>query len=454
MDDVDFVVYEVISPSLKPSEQLNYLKNTKFNVVQNMLSEELSNNQLSSILVDWRTNYIYDIDGIIVTDDKKYPRISGNPEHSFAFKMVISDQIAEVKVVDVEWSPSKAGYLKPRVRIEPVRLGGVMIEYSTGFNGKFIADNKIGVGAIIEIVRSGDVIPYIKSVVQPAQITKMPSVNYHWNETNVDIVLDNIEDNTTVLEKNITAFFTGLNVEGLSSGNVKRLMNAGYDSISKIVKMTKEDYKTVEGFKEKMINKIHDGIHNKLESSSLVDIMAASNMFGRGIGKRKIIPIMDAYPNILLSEETVEQKIDLLMNVEGIGKENARSFANNINKFLQFITDINLYYKVNNLIPKISSETVNNLIPKISSETVNDNDNDVDTRHPLYNKRVVMTKVRDKYIYERLKTLGGIIDDNFSNKTDILITKSYDDTSVKITKAKAKNIPIFTPADFVKKYDL
>ena len=30
------------------------------------------------------------------------------------------DQIAESKVVDVIWSPSKDGYLKPKVQLQPV----------------------------------------------------------------------------------------------------------------------------------------------------------------------------------------------------------------------------------------------------------------------------------------------------------------------------------------------
>ena len=92
--------------------------------------------------MDWRTNYEYEIDGIIVSDDNVHPRVEGNPDHSFAFKMVMSDQVTEAKVVDVLWKPSKDGYLKPRVRIEPVHIGGVKIEYATGFNGNFVETNK------------------------------------------------------------------------------------------------------------------------------------------------------------------------------------------------------------------------------------------------------------------------------------------------------------------------
>ena len=241
--DLHFIAYEVIKPELKPSEQMKTLEELGHKVVQNRLDENITNETLSDTLIDWRTNYEYEIDGVIVTDDKIHIRKSGNPEHAFAFKMVISDQVAEAKVLDVIWTPSKSGYLKPRVRIEPIRLGGVTIEYATGFNGNFVETNKIGIGAVIELVRSGDVIPHIKSVTTPAEKAKMPDVSYHWTDTHVDIILDDISIDETVQEKNITAFFTSLEVDGLSSGNVKRLMKAGYNTIPKILHMKKNRFR-------------------------------------------------------------------------------------------------------------------------------------------------------------------------------------------------------------------
>jgi DNA ligase (NAD+) len=309
INDMDFVAYEVIKPVLCPSDQMKLLEKYGFNTVRNLQMATLTNELLSQLLIDWRSNYEYEIDGIIVSNNKKYARTEKNPEHSFAFKMVISDQVAEAKVVDVIWNASKSGYLKPRVRIEPIHIGGVKIEYATGFNGKFIESNKIGIGAVIQLIRSGDVIPYIKSVTTEAEQAKMPNVPYHWNETNVDIILDNIEDDITVKEKNITSFFVGIQVEGLSTGNVKRLMNAGYDSILKIIHMKKEDYEGIEGFQTKMINKIYNGIQARLKESTLVEIVAASNLLGRGIGKRKLEPIFEKYPNLftlLISNEELK----------------------------------------------------------------------------------------------------------------------------------------------------
>jgi len=436
--DLHFVTYEVIKPSLKPSEQMKLLDELKYEVVMNKSVSELSNEMLSEILVDWRTSHMYEIDGIIVNEDKIHPRKAGNPEHAFAFKMVLSDQMAEAKVIDVIWSASKDGYLKPRVRIEPLRLGGVTIEYATGFNGKFIEENKIGVGAVIQMIRSGDVIPYIKSVTTPAVKAKMPDVPYKWTSTHVDIMLENVEDDITVREKNITAFFTELEVDGLSGGNVKRIMTAGYDTIPKILKMDKADFNKVEGFKDKMIEKIYNGIRDKVAGARLLEIMVASNLLGRGMGSRKIKPILDKYPNILTSGESNPEKIQMLRSVDGIGPENSKSFVENIPLFLAFLKECDLESKLSTDAAKMT--------PKGKEPVVKD------TSNPLYGKKIVMTKVRDKEIIEYMKTVGATLEDGIKKDTFILIVKSHDDVSNKTKDAESKGIPIMTPEEFKEKY--
>jgi NAD-dependent DNA ligase len=198
--------------------------------------------------------------------------------------------------------------LKPRVRIEPIQLAGVRIEYATGFNGKFIQDNHIGLGAIITMVRSGDVIPYIKSVTIPAEHPQMPTVPYKWTDTFVDVVLEDPTNDITVLEKNITNFFVSLEVDGLSTGNIRRMMAAGFQTIPSILLAGKNDFEKVDGFKTKIIDKIYNSIQEKMNDASLLDIMVASGKLGRGFGKRKIGPILEKYPNILVSHNSKHEK--------------------------------------------------------------------------------------------------------------------------------------------------
>jgi DNA ligase (NAD+) len=430
--DVDFVAYEVIQPVLPPSEQMKFLTEKGFNTVQNITKRDIDNEFLSNRLIDLRSNYSYEIDGIIVSDDKVHPRVQGNPDHAFAFKMVISDQMAETQVVDVIWTASKDGYLKPRVQINPVHIGGVKIEFATGFNGQYIESNKIGVGAVIKIVRSGDVIPYIKSITTAAETAKMPSVPYTWTDTHVDIMLANKKDDPVVLEKQITTFFTGLDVDGLSIGNVKRLIQGGYNSVAKILHMQLDHFKALEGFQEKMSLKIYNSIREKIETASLVKIMAASGVLGRGLGERKLKPILTKYPTIVTSSETANEKIAMLQMVDGIGKENANTFVLNIPAFLTFMAECELMDKL-----QVRVETI---------EPV------VESSHPLSGKKIVFTGFRDKPYMESLEKKGIVFASTISKNVVMVVVKDKTEKNAKIEAATKLNIPIVSIQEFKEKY--
>ena len=431
--DIHFVAYELIKPIKPPSEQLELLKGMNIEVVLYKKEKTLTNELLSKILVEWRNTYAYEIDGIIVTDDKIYSHKAGNPEYAFAFKMVLSDQIAEAKVLNVIWTPSKDGYLKPRVQIEPINLGGVRIEYATGFNGAFINDNKIGVGAIIELIRSGDVIPYIRKVIVPATVAQMPSVPYKWNDTHVDIMIEDLETDVTVREKVITGFFKGIGVEGLSSGNVARIIKAGFITIPQIIKMTKDDFLHVEGFQEKTATKLHTGIKEKLETATLVTIMSASNLFGRGFSEKKLELVMETYPSVLSSTETNNKKIERISSIKGMGEKTAEAFVERIPAFMNFLKETGLTKKVTN-------------------DTVIAEKKTLDETHPLFGKTIVMTGFRDAILQDMIISKGGKIGSSVSKNTFILIVKDKEDDTGKANDARKLKIPLMTQSEFKAKY--
>jgi len=431
-NDLDFVAYEVIKPLLKPNEQMEFLEEEDVDDVIHETKKNIDNSILSEILVDWRENYEYTIDGVIVENDEIYKRSEENPKHSFAFKMVLSDQIAEAKVLNVLWAPSKDGYLKPRIQIEPVVLGGAKIEYATAFNAAFVSDNKIGIGALIKLVRSGDVIPHIMEVIEPAEKAKMPDVDFKWNETHVDIILEDAEKDETVKEKNIIGFFKGLEVEGLGPGNVKKIIKAGYESVPQIIAMSQEDFLQVDGFKKKMAEKVYNSIHDKIDKASLPKIIAVSNIFGRGFGERRIEPILSKYPDILTSPDNDEEKIDKIKAIKGIEKKTAEKFVNNISKFMNFIE----VAKLQNKLSDIPIEE-----PK-------------DESHPLYDKTIIITGFRDKELSEKLKDIGVKESSSVTKNTFAVIVKNKDEESGKTEAAKEKNIPIYSIDDFKEKFDL
>ena len=436
--DIDFVIYEVITPVLSASNQFNFLmhkimhKINKFQTVQYEILKQISNTILTDYLVKWRAEYPYEIDGIICANDGVYPRTPGNPVHAFAFKMALAEQVQKTKVLDVIWTPSKDGYLKPRIQVEPIFLGGVKIEYATGFNAKFILDQKIGPGAVVEIIRSGDVIPHIQSVLTSSPLPSFPEKDtWEWNETQVDIILLNKTENEIVIEKNLTGFFTSIEVDGLSSGTIRKLISAGYDTIPKIITMTEPQFMQVPGFKEKLSKKIKEGIETRLKEASLPELMHASNIFGRGFGVKKLKTILDAYPDILDSKNATSTAS--IASIEGLAEKSAEKFIEKIKEFQSFMRDINQENKLNKLNKDVLKKTV---------EPLNE----------LYGKKILMTGFRDKELSQQFEKLGIIQPSSISKQLFILLVKSKEDSNTKINEAQKLGIPILTVEEFKEKY--
>jgi NAD-dependent DNA ligase len=288
----------------------------------------------------------------------------------------------------------------------------------------------------VEIIRSGDVIPYIRKVVVPAEEAKMPSVPYKWNDTHVDIMLEDVLTNETVKEKNITGFFRGIGVEGLSSGNIARIIKAGYDSVPKILSMSVDEFKSVEGFQLKSATKIHDGIKDKIAAASLVTLMSATNIFGRGFSEKRIELIMDAYPDAFNNGISDDEKIKKIAEIKGMAVKTAEAFVAKIDDFLDFLMETDMFYKLFEFEDKHK-----NIGTHVASVNVN-------KQHPLYGKTIVMTGFRNKELEEKLKNIGAKIGTSVSKNTHLVIAKDKDDETGKVLEAKKLGINVVSLAEF------
>jgi NAD-dependent DNA ligase len=422
--DIDFVAYEVIKPQIIPSKQMIWLQQNGVICVKNGSCFHFDNESLSTILVSWRDSYEYEIDGIIITDDKIYERQQKNPKHSVAFKMVLSDQIMESKVVDIHWNPSKYGYLKPRVQIEPITIKGATIEYVTGHNAEFIRKNCIGIGALVKIIRSGDVIPKIQEVIVKAEYPKMPDVEWEWNDTHIDAILKNSENNKTMIQKELESFALKLEIVNLGPGNIKKIVDAGFDSIQKLLKLKVEDLIEIPGFQTKSASKIINSIREQLSEMPLSTLITSINVFGRGMGEKRIKNILKAYPNIITSDESIETKFEKVKSLNGFAKKTAIAFVEKLPEIVEFLESTELLYK----------ETNHN------------------TNHPLYQKKIKFSGFRDKEMQKTLEEIGVEIQSAISSKTDFVIVEDIDDLSDKVRKAQEKNISVISKEQFEKIY--
>jgi hypothetical protein len=99
--------------------------------------------------------------------------------------------------------------------------------------------------------------------------------------------------------------------------------------------------------------------------------------------------------------------------------------------------------KVCDLEYKIREPTV-----PLTSELLENTMVEINTTNPLYGKKIVMTKVRDKEIIEFMKKKGAILEDSMKKDVFLLIVKSKDDVSNKTKYAQENGIPIMTPEEF------
>lgn len=431
--DLDFVAYEVIQPKMKPSVQYKILSKNKFKTVLNKSLKKINQDILSKYLMEWREKYDYIIDGVICIDDKQYPRkAKGNPDHAFAFKKVMNDQVAESIVINVLWSKTKYGYVKPKIKMRPVKIGGVKITYATAHNAKYIVDNKIGVGSVIQVVRSGDVIPKVLKVVKAAKKPKMPSedMGVKWNKSGVDLILKDMND-STVRDKTTLAFFKTISVDGLKEGNLKKIIAAGHDTIGKILEMEVEDFLEIPGFKEKMADKIYSSMKKQISKVELPLLMDASNTFGHGMGESRFKLILAQYPDIIVSSLSNEEKREMVTEIDGFAEKTAMKFVKNIREFKKFLKTNKLEYK---------------LKEKPKKKKVNKS-------HPLYNKKILMSGFRDESIAMKIREIGGEISSSVSKHLNFLVIKDENTKGSKLKKAEEiDTIEIITKADFVNKY--
>jgi len=424
-NDVKFIVYEIVDPLLTPENQLKISKKLGFDIVHYKIVSDFNFESLSKYFKKRRNDSEYVIDGIIVTNNEINQRnTKANPEYAFAFKDILDDQMAITKVLSIEWNISKDGLIKPTLLLEPVNIGGVEISRVTGHNAKNIVDNKLGKGAIIELIRSGDVIPYVQKVIKPATKIDLPEGEWEWNSSNVDIV-SKISDSNEILIKNIYHFFSTLDAKGLGEKIIEKMVLSNLNSVKKILNATKEELMDIEGFKEKLSQNILDSIKKCTTNIKLSKLMAASNKLGHGIGEERIKQILDNYPNLLsiYKKWSEEEFINKLKELNGWEDKTSSLFVSNFNEFIKFYNGI--------------KDLITLEIPKEKEITKN----------KYTDKTIVLSGFRDSNLQQFLENLDAKITNSISKNTNLLIVKdqaTIDEGTGKVQKALELNIPIVT----------
>lgn len=289
---------------------------------------------LSHMLEKRRAESPYDIDGIVIWDNrgKHEPNSSGNPPHAFAFKMVMEDQQAETLVQDVEWNLSRQNVWKPVVVFTQITIGGTNISRATGHNAQWLIERGIGVGSRIKLIRSGDVIPKIHEVLTKASSTPMPpDGQWEWDANHTDVKLKSgvsVMDHSQISVRSHYLVAT-LRAKGLSIKNLEKFVEKKYDWVKTLpiphlfpLVATKDMWLEVDGVKDKSALKFVDVVVASWNSQSIPQKVVALGVLPRGVGIKQIESLeRDGLLERLLTAELDESE---LLDVDGLGASRVR----------------------------------------------------------------------------------------------------------------------------------
>src|SRR3989338_8789197 len=182
--DIHYIVYELITdqahPQMSPSKQFEKLSLMGFDVVPYINTKSVSIESLTVILSDYRKKLDYFIDGLVIYSDNPYKRVtSGFPKHVIAFKIQQEGETTRIK--SIVWTVGRTLRYTPVLMIEPVNINGTIVSKVSGQNARWVFDNRTGKDAIVKVIKSGEVIPYVSEVLKPSDDIDIP-VDAIWDE--------------------------------------------------------------------------------------------------------------------------------------------------------------------------------------------------------------------------------------------------------------------------------
>ena len=419
---IDVIAYQILNPLMNRLDQLKTLEELGFKVVWYSLKNTLEPEELSEIILKRKEESPYEIDGLVIADYSDIyplPTINRmNPRDSKAFKIIQTNQMADTTVLDIEWNISRLGRLKPILIINPVVIGGANISRVTGNNAQFVLDNKLGPGAQIIVIRSGDIIPKVHSILKTSEVEVLPDIEYQWDGP--DLVT--IEDSSEEQLKKLEYFFTTLNIANLGPKTLEKIYQAGFNTIKDIINLSQENLTKIERMGPKSSEKILGNIKNGITNVPLYKLMVASGQFPPGIGEKKLKELVSTFPNLFNQPPSIEQ----INELPGFSDKTSSKIVEGLKRFSQWFKD---YPEITVIIPLDDS------MGESSRKDLGE---------------VVFSGFRDKELESKLEKQGYRISSNVNKNTKYLIVKddNYRTTS-KTEKAEKYGIDIINKEKFI-----
>ena len=298
--ELDYMAYFIPNPedfgiktqeeSLAFLKELGFLTNYKLNKLAHNATEIIACiNELGSV----RDELPFEIDGAVLkvnnlSDEEKLGYTSRVPKWGIAYKFPAKEVLTTLK--EIKFTVGRTGKITPNAIFDPVHVAGSLISKATLHNEDYCIQKDVRVGDVVSIRKAGDVIPEVVEVkldrrkegsipfkmidTCPICKSKLIKKDSHHFCTNIHCPARNIEGLIYFASRD------AMNIDGLGDEIIEDFYNMGYlKDISNFYDLYKyhDELKELEGFGEKSISNLIDGI-NKSKENSLERLLCALGM--------------------------------------------------------------------------------------------------------------------------------------------------------------------------------
>lgn len=420
-NNITFIAHEFIKPALKAEQGFSLLKSRGFKVSNfKKFPFKTSVEELDKYVKERKAKSEFDLDGIV---------IEFNDGYRTSYKL--DDPAVSARVKEVIWQVSKTGILKPVVIFDkPVRLSGASVTKVTGVNARFIMNNGIGNGAIILVIRAGDVIPKIVGVSKP--VTPEFPENAIWDTNKVEAIVNKKTQNKEQFNKqkavSLSEAFKILAIPNFRAQMAIKLVESKIDSLDKVILSETEDFIKA-GFGPRQAQQLYTEFKEALKRVDHPKMMWASGVFPRGFALSKFSTLLESYTYSGIKNMSIAKRIRLFSELPSFSNKSANDLALNFDKYVEFIETIG--WKPN--------ARTNTGLKESSVRT-------------LGGKVFVFTGFRDSSLEKQIEIRGGKISNTVTKLTTAVIAMDLRKKSTKIDKAKSYNIPVMSINSFRDSY--
>jgi DNA ligase (NAD+) len=286
---------------------------------------------IETIKHDLRGKVDYPMDGLVVeVVDQPIREIMGATSHHYRWQIAVKDKgdTAETRVEAILWQVGRTGKVTPVMQVQPVSLSGATIRRVTAHNAGFLKKQHIGIGSIIEVIRSGEVIPKLEAVITPSDKVTIPEncpvCTTPLVQANDFLICPNTQCPAQI-RQTIEHWFKILgNADWYGTKTVEKLVDNGIDTLERVYALTEKDFMEM-GFGPVQSTNLFQAL--TISRTKPVEDWRFLAAFGiPDLGKGDSRKLLQHYPLETITTITAED----ILAINGFGEITSRSISTGI----------------------------------------------------------------------------------------------------------------------------